>query len=189
MWLVVKWGLSKGTSLGSALGWWRGGSCCLAMCRWSQGELLSFSWKPMKHLIKEQRRIQSPEFLLYWGRFYWKLEDSSYNKLPFEEINRKLNFFTFLYLWYPRLGCSDVCIYYQSSHLNLKYIFRAHCAIVVAFLCILYKSLFISCGQKTVASWSDRTLGLETLKVNSFLMIILCVWSKGQYLSSSSLWF
>ena len=52
----------------------------------------------MKHLIKEQRRIQSPEFLLYWGRFYWKLEDSSYNQSPFEEINRKLNFFTFLHL-------------------------------------------------------------------------------------------
>lgn len=48
----------------------------------------------MKHLIKEQRRIQSPESLLHWGRFYWKLEDSSYNKLPFEEVtNRKLNFF------------------------------------------------------------------------------------------------
>ena len=48
----------------------------------------------MKHLIKEQRRIQSPESLLYGGRFYWKLEDSSYNKLPFEEVtNRKLNFF------------------------------------------------------------------------------------------------
>ena len=38
--------------------------------------------------------------------------------------NRKLNIFTFLYLWYPRLGCSVVCIYYQSSYLNLNYILK-----------------------------------------------------------------
>lgn len=69
----------------------------------------------MKHLIKGAKKDPESQLLLYWGRFY-QLEDSLYNNLPFEAVtNRKLNISLFFTCDIPRLGCSVVCIYYQSS--------------------------------------------------------------------------